>query len=63
MPKFEILVSRGSLAVANSTMEIESSTLEEAEKKAVELAPYQDNWKECDDEDYMYQVEESKEVN
>jgi len=62
MTKFEILVSRGNLQVSNSTMEIEAATQEEAEKKALELAPYKDDWKDSGDIDYNYQVEDVDEV-
>lgn len=62
MTKFEILVSRGNLQVSNSTMEIEAATQAEAEKKALELAPYKDDWQESGDEDYNYQVEEANKI-
>ena len=61
--KFEILVSRGNLQVSNSTIEVEAPSLEEAEKKALELAPYKDDWKDSGGADeYNYQVEDYDEI-
>ncbi len=63
MPTFEILVSRANLEVSNSTMEIKAVTQEEAEKKAIQLAPYEDSWKESGDDDFHYQIEESEVID